>query len=297
MNIAFYALQSGLNNNGGTNTIVGTVKALRALGHNAFIISIVDNYTMEDHPQCISVPAPADVVVGVSYMDIERMHCDYPNTPKCWWMRLWDSDKIQDAEIHALANAQPVITNAHWIRQRLLQVGCHAVLLRQGIDDEFWVPDASKRNGHVIGTCFRPEPRKRYYDFALLKDYMSKNDGLKFDSVIGLDKVRLRDWYQSIEFYISPSRMEGCPNAVIEAALCGCKIIARRNPEAGVIELLSEKQAYLYDDIAEVPKMLQYEIDNTGVRERLISLCGTKTNCALKMLSFLQEVINTYDEI
>ena len=291
MNIAFYAMVSGLGNNGGTNTIVRTANELIKMGHDVDILARVDYFNKVSHRPCIDRVdrVEYDAVIGVSYMDIQNMHKQFLlgyEEKKYWWMRLWDSERIGWTGVTQLAMMQPTFVNGEWMQKELENHGVKSKLLRQGVDSDYWVPDESKRIPLRVGSCYRPEPRKCQGDFRLLEGIWK---AASFNSVRDLSPEDLRSWYQSLEYFLAPARLEGCPNTVLEAALCGCKVIARRQKEAGVAELLGDNACYLYDDIREVPEMVaSREVDTARARFEIMGI-GTRKQCAEQLVYYISQ--------
>jgi len=120
-------------------------------------------------------------------------------------------------------------------------------------DSEFWIPGTKERKYILtVSTNFRENKQefftrflvkgidrflklaKRFpeeeflligYDFSIFKKYI-KNIPTNFNVIEKLLKRELLNYYQQTKVYCQFSRHEGLPNAVCEAMLCGCNIIA-----------------------------------------------------------------------
>jgi len=252
MNIAFYAAKSGIGNNGGSRTILKSAQVLRERGHSACVVSLVDRFTYFRHmPVVDTIPDDTDVVIATSWMDVEPMHKDWQGK-RAWWLRSWDTHRIPEEKIYRLAAMQPMYVNAEFIQRRFSKAGINSHIVYQGLDFDLW-SNTERQKGRRIGTLRRKEPRYRYCDFEQLA--IESKGCFEFTSISNSDNMR--EWYQSLAFYLAPQTLGGLSNPPMEAAMCGALIACPGIEESGLDDYANSDTAIIYDNIENVPELLE----------------------------------------
>lgn len=290
MNIVFYAASSGLGNNGGSRTILKSAQTLRDMGHTVDIVAGVDRFTYFDHPPAVGhIPAHTDVVIAVSWMDVESMHKDWPG-PCAWWLRNWDTHRLTEPEICRLAAVQPTCVNGEFIQRRFRRAGIESEVVYQGIDFDMWIATDRPR-GRMVGTIQRGEQRYRYCDFERLAVISKGCFG--FDSVAKSDNMA--EWYQSIDFYFAPQILGGLSNPPMEAAMCGALIVCPGIEESGLDDYANSETAIIYDNLEDVPELLKAADFGkvAKMQEVLKNKIGDRKKNMQKLIDFLGK--NTYN--
>jgi glycosyltransferase involved in cell wall biosynthesis len=169
--------------------------------------------------------------------------CDFRNEPTLnpEAVRLWEQTVLRCD--YLFANSRSV--------QRSLQheYGVASEIVPQGVDTEFFAPDPECRPNQRPRVLFvgslRPfkgpqivlEAAARFpaADFVLVGDgtmagevrYRARNDGLKNVQFPGpLPMSRVRDEYRRADIFFFPSKWEGSPKVILEAAACALPVIA-----------------------------------------------------------------------
>lgn len=304
MNICFYAAgpKSGLDNNGGSNTILRSANMLRKLGHSVEVCATYDRFTWFDHPKVVSNPSTArDALIAVSANDVKNA-CKL-NGPVFWWVRGWETWQMPEEKLFERARmVDQVIVNSAWLYKHMKRHGIDCELCYAGLDPELW-----EFNKHA-GSNKRIRTGILYHKFHKTKGYhtsvkITENMWNKRWKVHTLGKspwivepryapVRnyrmMLEFYNNCDIYLSATTSEGFHNIPAEAALCGCAIVANRHPRNGM-GYATEETAMLYNTIKEgrqyirrpdyskINRMREYLLDIIGTREknmrRLIEIC------------------------
>jgi hypothetical protein len=286
MNVAFFAYISGLGNNGGSNTIVCTAHELRCLGHEVDIIATIDRYNRDPHPPIVGISDKKyDAICAVLWMDVKAMHKLFPLKKKFWWMRAWNNKPpLSEQQILECARAQKTIVNASWMQRRLQLHGIKAELVHQGIDSDYWSAGYGQNREKIIGACWRPETKKCFNEAQRLFV-----PGYEKSFAHDKQPYEMRDWYNSLDYFLAPSECEGLPNTPLEAALCNAALICKRREEAGCGDFADDANALLYDDIKDVPGMIWNDTEERKIerifklRHSILEKIGDRETCAMNL--------------
>ena len=197
-------------------------------------------------------------------------------------IRLWEQTILRCDRL--FSNSQSV--------QRSLdrEYGLHSEIIPTGVDTKFFVPDpipsrsprprvlfvGSLRTYKQPHIVVEAAARFRHADFRIAGDgpldtelrHRATTEGLKNVEFLGsLTADRLRSEYQSADIFLFPSRWEGSPKVILEAAACGLPVIARSDysPET-VVHGVSGYQAASDECIF---AHLQELLNNPALRQEL----------------------------
>ncbi len=101
--------------------------------------------------------------------------------------------------------------------------------------------------------------------FWRLIDRHGLRDSISLEGQV--DRGQLVQYYQGADILVCPSRVEGSPRVVKEAAACGCSVIATRIPGTTIID---PDEAFLnyvdVDDVVGLANKISELIDNPRLR-------------------------------
>lgn len=108
-----------------------------------------------------------------------------------------------------------------------------------GVDIQKFKPNYKKvydSNNINIGFVAKNRAVKRIDLLSILEEKFKDYSNLKFKKIIidrqykskKLNENEMRDFYQSLDYYICLSDQEGTPNPALEAAACGCLLISTK---------------------------------------------------------------------
>jgi len=237
----------GLNNNGGSQTILKSVMTLRTLGHTANVVSRVDRFTLFKHPKPIrSIPEDTEVCIAVSASDIKPMLARMPKKAKAyWWCRLLENYSMPKAKIVKYASKVKLLVNSEGLRDWFKKHGVGSKVVYQGVDIEDWEFDTWRSDKKTVGFLISNKARK---NFKVVKgivetlgdEYGYIGYGTKGDqdkrtvaftkrrfSYFGTDLPHsaVSDAYNMAHIWCATSTKEGLHNCPVEAALCGCAVV------------------------------------------------------------------------
>jgi len=155
---------------------------------------------------------------------------------------VWETDRLPNEYIRALGEADLILTQSEFCRSLFSSsVDVRVENVGAGVDTDFFTY-GDTRDGSVlrIGTCGVMSPRKGIDVLAkAIAHFKGRNDiefhiktrdtrwmpDINQSNVFIYDidwtNEQMRDFYRSIDFFISPSRGEGFGLCPIEAACCG----------------------------------------------------------------------------
>jgi hypothetical protein len=252
MNLAFNGIASGLGNNGGTRTILLCQKTLEELGHRCDFISGVDNFTWFDHKPVINyLPDDLDAIISVACSDVApTLSIDVPK--KAWYIRGHENWSMSNQDLgHLYRDPRFLnIVNSKGLQHMLdRKFHAHSAVVYQGVDFHEW-KDRKLRGDKIRIGCLsnKRHVTKRWEDFVALSQILGRDDyeyvafghEPREDTFLnGFIQIPSHDdlvnLYSSCHIWFAPTELEGLHNPAIEAALCGCLLLANDRPLNGMI--------------------------------------------------------------
>lgn len=276
MKIAFCAQHKywgGMNNNGGTLTILKAANALRKMKQKVYVVANSDKCTWMKHPKPLDrIPKDVNVCIAVSCTDIEPMLQSMPKKAlSAVWLRGWERWRHKGPEIvKMVSRVDRVFVNSVWLEQKLAESNIGSTVIHQGIDENQWPCKGEWSEKITIGCLYHKMESKRWKDFVKLAKICGK--GFRYVAY-GANRCRdkfiskyyllpthkqLVKLYNMCHFWFAPSVLEGLANPPMEAVLCGAAVIASAKRSGGTMDWLSHAHSgYTYHDVEEVAEWLQ----------------------------------------
>ena len=246
MNIAFccqHPYYGGLNNNGGSQTIVHSCNILSKLGHKAVIVTKWDRHTWVSHKRPVSsIPKDTDICIACSVSDIGQMLKRMPKNAKAfWWCRLREDYQMSKSKILRKARKVEVLVNSEGLQAWFNSHGNNSRIVYQGYDHKW--KDVGKHSEKNIGFLISGKKRKNfdvvkkivkllgpgynYYGFGTnlngdIKRFLKNKFKYFVENAGYSDIIKI---YNSVSTWVSTSTSEGLHNCPLEAALCGCNVV------------------------------------------------------------------------
>lgn len=142
---------------------------------------------------------------------------------------------------NALEKLFKISANNAALCKQLKKLNNNVQMICNGVEGDFFVPkEKSFKKPFVIGWVGNKDRQEKNYEsvlLPLLKFDRIKKENFQFNILATsksekveklLTKEQMRDYYQSLDFYLVTSSYEGTPNPALEAAACGKPIITTR---------------------------------------------------------------------
>jgi glycosyltransferase involved in cell wall biosynthesis len=264
------------------------------------VIATVDKLSWFQHAPVVATPPKnLDAVIATSCKTVEgtmniaaRRHAWYIRGYETWNMPPAKMDK--EFKRKGLIN----IVNSRGLQQKLRKDhGVDAHVVPHGLDLGNW-QDWGLRGGKRmrIGCLYGKKPSKRWADFVELAGRL----GTTHYEYIGIGSTRPADApflkefytnkddrqlarvYSTCHVWFAPTQLEGLHNVPMEAALCGCVVVASNHPLNGMYyDYADEDTAMIYDyreGVRDAAKLID-EPDWSLIqpmRRRIVDRIGTR---------------------
>ena len=329
MIINFNLQNTGAGNNGGTATLFHSANVLEELGHHVNVVSDIENYFTwfklkgatfikaygSDYPD-------ADVNVATGAGSVKHvLKAPRSKGKKFWWIRGHET-WIATAEDLLIRYKQPKIqkmVNSECLRRFIKRTtGKNLPVIRPGLDFDVFhrtvTRDWLNKKEIVIGALYTERPSKRFKWLPYICKGL-KNSGIDYrfkifgtwEDPIGLEydeylekpsPKKLSEFYNSIDFWIAPTKTEGLHMPPQEAMLCGCVVIGAVGELNGMNDYIEhEETGFLVnhpDDVLSIlkrfhgDKVYRGEVAQKSVAGtyKVLSLGDRRTNMQLMVDHF-----------
>ena len=308
MKISFvgtHPIWGGLDNGGGSRTIIRSSQVLEALGHRTCIVTESDRHTWIRHKRPVSrIPYSTDVAIAISVSDIKPMMKELKrreNVKQAVWLRGWEAWRMPSTHIKRILKrffqaGGTILVNSSWLRDKLWKNNIYSTILYQGFDIDSWqdLKLREKEDKIVIGCLYnKTHATKRWDLFEKLpgmlgfKAYKYCAFGAHKESPnFWLKSYRdnptheqLQELYSQCHIWFAPTEKEGLHNVPAEANLCGALVMHNTSPANGILDYGGEDVAMVYSDcsgiipliqnadFSKVPKMQAKIREKIGTRE------------------------------
>ena len=198
------------------------------------------------------------------------------------YIRLWE---------RTILRSDFIFSNSASVKASLLkEYGISSEVIPTGVDTKFFSPAAGRSPNPrprvlFVGslrpfkgprTLLQAAARFPTVDFAIVGDGTMKNDlkaqakseGLNNVQFLGtLSRAALREQYRQADIFLFPSKWEGSPKVIMEAAACGLPVIARKDYEPETV--VHGRTGYLGGNDDELLTYLGGLISNAGLRAQM----------------------------
>lgn len=272
MRITFNVLNCGLENNGGSITIIDSANTLVDMGHE---VTIVDNqdirYTwggLKAEHRIIKGKADlpdADAVISTGFATVRKM-LHFPDRcgKKFHWIRGWETWNYPEWYIEKTLLCYPVtrLVNGIQLQQKLAGLGIESYLVRPGYDfGKFSCLNARKDNDQVIlgGLYSNGKKRRGKRTGWILKAVkrLKKNHNVKLwmfgqeaNPGIGVIDRYFKEpsaWlkneiYNACDIWLAPTELEGLHMPPAEAMLTECPVVGTNAELSGMVDYLGHNK-------------------------------------------------------
>lgn len=315
MNITFYGNHNyygGLQNNGGSRTILLSAKVLQQLGHNVNVVAVCDKFTWFKHIKVRkTVPKNTDICIAISISDVGHIMKNVKDCRLAYWARpieFWQKDEHVALNILSKFVRKRdglIMCNSGWQVEWLNKYAVNSNLLFAGIDYNKWLNKRMlKYRKYHICCQYSDKSRKRWEDFRKLRrklgdkfkyvGFGSKNCKDKF-----LDKYiknpthdELQNMYNDSVYFFAPNRFEGFYNCAAEAALCGCIVMRSNYSTNGMFDWADTDHTLTFYTIGDaVDKIKKYDGVRLykNLRKHIKSVVGTREKNMKRLVELCQK--------
>jgi len=251
MKIVFNLHNVGLGNNGGSRTIIKCADTLTALGHKVILFTNQQvKFTWEKihsklmygntHPVC-------DVSIATGFKSIATTLSCRASKKYCYVRGL---EKWVTNERELFRNYKKIncIVNSIWLKDYFYKNGVESKIIYPGLDfDKFYLTNNEYRVKNVGALYSDRHATKRHNDAKDVSKRMSIDVLFLNKNIVNASEKRLRQWYNQIKIWFSPSELEGLHNPPMEAGLCGCSLVCTDHYMSGVSDYaIHNKTALIY---------------------------------------------------
>jgi glycosyltransferase involved in cell wall biosynthesis len=320
MKITFSVQGTGAGDNGGTATIFHSANVLASMGHTVKIVSFDKSYftwfklegveyiktKRYDYPD-------ADVLIATGASSVKHVL----NSPgkkglKYWWVRAhetWITNHDNLLGMYRNPNIKLLVNSVHLQKFIHKRMGITPQIIRPGIDIDLWQSnrerDWERKEVFVLGGLYNEKPRKRFkwipeiYEQLLGKKYKvklylfgtyDKPQGFPYDKYTKKPKQKtLEKFYNSVDFWLAPTKSEGLHIPPQEAMLCECIVFGACEELSGTADYLEHgTTGFITPEWSEAVDMIAKVIDDKdrknlyriarAGKEKIIELGTRQTN-------------------
>jgi len=247
LKIVFNGKDCGFGNNGGSHTLIQSAKHLANLGAEVTLFGLY-KYTWDEKPEGVKVVPhgkipTCDVIVATGQSTVASTVAHKRCNKKFWWVRGHEVWSAPEKKLNEYYSSIPCMANSEWLKEyieRVSKKNCH--LQYQGVDFNAWKNEKPWEDREIqIGGLYSTRHKTKNHR---LLEFLEKTRGF---SVKMLNRdiknptyEQQKDWYNNIKVWVSCSTLEGFHNPPVEAALCGCSLVATSHYKGGTLDYTDE---------------------------------------------------------
>ncbi len=293
MNIIFVSQHKywgGLQNNGGSKTIIRSAETLQDMGHKVTIWTHTNRYNWHK-PKVNIVPhigikllrREFDVAIAVSVSDIDIVNKTFGNkVRKFWWCRGEESWQCPKERTIKKSKKIDVIVNSSWLLDRFQG----AELCYAGLDLDFWKSLFNVKP--CIGYLHNKSHKTKNVAFAkkvlneLVDPMIVRIKGKSNDE-------ELRQAYSKCGVWLATSTSEGFHGPPAESALCGALVVYKDTPSGGTGDYCTPSTGMPYRTLEECVQAIENP-DYSKVakmQEVLKNKIGSRKKCMKRFVELI----------
>ncbi len=245
MKIVFNLQSVGLGNNGGSRTLIKCAETLQELGHEVTLWCSANNYKWSKIKVPIASRMPScDVIVATGYSSVPTTVAAKVKR-KFYYIRGFELWRAPESELIRSYKSLNCIVNSEWLQSYMHSKGISANLVYPGIDFDIFGKDTNNKENILGGIYSKKHATKRHEDVIKTGKRLGYQVLLLNRDISNPTPAALRDFYNRIKVWMSPSELEGLHNCPFEAALCGSSLVFTSHKHGGVSDYAIDKETAL----------------------------------------------------
>jgi glycosyltransferase involved in cell wall biosynthesis len=267
MKLIFDLRKVGLGNNGGTSTLVKCGNALVDLGHEVYFIDSGKNQhtwtPLKAHHMVVNnepgVPN-ADFIIATGYKSVaSTVRAPERLGRKVHYIRAWELWQMPEKRIVSNILKAPTIkiVNSICLQRKLKKFGVDSHIIRPGNDfnDLYPMNIRGRNNKIVLGGLYHTRHKTKRSDWIIrvAKELKEKYDNIEL-YMFGTNKIpnnmivdkylsqpnitKKNDFFNKIDIFLSPSKLEGLHLVPQEAMMTGCPVVGTDADMSGTEDYL-----------------------------------------------------------
>lgn len=282
MHIVFNLNAVGLGNNGGSRTLIKCAETLQDLGCDVSLCSPINKYTWHRiKVKVISKIPKCDVVVATGFRSV-RSTLSVKKARKFYYIRGFELWQAKEKQLLKTYKSMQCIVNSEWLHNYMASKDIKSHLVYPGVD----LVDFQNLNhsrDRVIGGIFSSKHKtKRHDDVVAIGEKLKCKTLLLNKDIKNPNANDLRDFYNRVKVWVSPSELEGLHNCPMESSLCGCGLVSTDSVRGGTSDYaIPEKTALVYParDIEKASEYTGRLLDDAEYNRALnINMCDILRN-------------------
>lgn len=277
MKIVIDLFKTGLGNNGGSRTIILCAETLAGLGHEVILLSNVKSrYTWSGINKNVKVMdgrdiPSCDVVIATSPKNVDHA-LNSPAKRKFYYIRGYEVFWCPKKLVHDGYRKINCIVNSEWLQELLRGLGVKSEIIYPGLDFDIF-QNYGKHRKDVLGGLFHPTfDTKQHKHVIRVASSLGKKLLMLNRDLSSPSPKELRDFYNRIKVWMSPTELEGLHNPPMESSLCGCGLVATDHRSSGMSDYaIHEETALVYPagDLNTAGKFVESLMKYDDLRQRL----------------------------
>lgn len=247
MKIVFNGKDCGFGDNGGSHTLVQSAKHLARLGADVTLFGLY-KYTWDELPKGVRVVPhgkipTCDVIVATGQSTVPSTLSHKRCTKRFWWVRGHEVWSTSEKQLNQYYSSIPCMANSEWLKEYIERVTKKKCLLQyQGVDFELWANEKpwEEREIQVGGLYSKRHKTKNHKLLEFLESPRGFSVKMLNRDLKNPTFEQQKDWYNNIKVWVSCSTLEGFHNPPVEAAMCGCALVAIHGFRGGTEDYTEE---------------------------------------------------------
>jgi hypothetical protein len=252
MKIVFNLTSVGLGNNGGSRTLIKCAETLQDLGHEVCICSKVNRYQWEKVKVEVTrkIP-PCDVIIATGYHSVSstlQFKVGKSTPKKFYYIRGFEKWVVPEENlVKSYRNSHlKCIVNSEWLQIMLRkECGVESELVYPGLDFNDFYVESQDRDPVLGGIFSNKHTTKRHVDVLEIGKRLRLPVKLLNHDIKHASPDQLREFYNTVMVWMSPSELEGLHNPPQEASLCGASLVGTDHPRGGIQDYAQNEQTAL----------------------------------------------------